>query len=83
MARRMALTPNVDVMESSPFEAAGGPSKGVQTFMNKVAELENRYKKPSKRRLQKRGGEALKKPEGKTQKGNSTRIYPKWKTLSK
>lgn len=68
MARQVALTPNVDVMESSPFEAVGGPSKGVQTFMNKVAELENRYKKPSKRRLQKRGGEALKKTRGENPK---------------
>ena len=44
MGRRLALTtltPNVDVIELSPFESAGGSSKDVQTFMNKVAELEN------------------------------------------
>ena len=48
MGRRLALTtltPNVDVIELSPFESAGGSSKDVQTFMNKVAELENWLKR--------------------------------------
>lgn len=54
------LTPNVDGYESTPLESVGDLSKDAKTFMKKVTELENRFKK-------KRGG-AVEKPEGKIQK---------------
>ena len=42
------LTPNVDGYESTPLESVGGLSKDAQTFMKKVTELENRFKKKKK-----------------------------------
>lgn len=69
------LTPNVDGYESTPLESVGGLSKDAQTFMKKVTELENRFKK--------KRGEAVEKPEGKIQKDNGTSIHSNWATFSK